>query len=68
MLKLLSWLVSLATLTTSPFNLVKGEDIFHKAVASNFLGDSKFSETSFAGFAQLVPVAPFNLEINVSST
>lgn len=56
--------VSLFNLIIAPYNLVKGESIYAKIVATNFYGDSPFSLAGNGAETQLVPDAPINLANN----
>ena len=46
----------------APYSLVKNEEIYAKVVATNFYGDSDFSEAGNGALTQLVPDAPVNLQ------
>ena len=44
-----------------PYSLVLNESIYAKIIATNFYGDSPFSDPGNGGLIKLVPDAPVNL-------
>jgi hypothetical protein len=53
--------IYLDTLIVEPYSLVLNEEIWAKIIATNFYGDSPFSEPGNDGLTKLIPDAPVNL-------
>jgi hypothetical protein len=54
--------VSLTTLKTSPYSLVKGESVYVKIISANVYGDSaKYSDAGYGAVIQNIPDAPISL-------
>lgn len=51
----------LSVLTAAPYNLVQGQSVFAKVIASNYFGDSSASPLGNGGVVVLVPDAPLSL-------
>lgn len=60
--------VPLATLTTSPFNLNRGDSIIVKVLATNFYGSSIMSIQGNGAMVVLIPDAPLSLQDNIAVT
>jgi hypothetical protein len=54
--------ISLSTLKSSPYSLVKGESVYAKIISTNIYGDSVlYSDPGNGALIQLVPDAPVAL-------
>ncbi len=60
--------VSLTTLKSSPYSLVRGDSIYAKIVAVNIYGESQQSTAGNGALIQSVPDSPINLVNDASST
>jgi hypothetical protein len=60
-------LVALDTLIISPYNLILDESIFVKIIASNYYGDSDYSDPGNGALTKLIPDAPINLVRDIAT-
>jgi hypothetical protein len=60
--------IPLSTLRASPFNLVQGNSVFAKVIATNLYGDSLLSSAGNGALVQVVPNAPSSLANNAAVT
>jgi hypothetical protein len=60
--------IYLDTLIIDPYSLILNEEIWAKVIATNFYGDSPYSEEGNNGLTKLIPDAPVNLQNDASVT
>lgn len=53
--------IYLDTLTVPPYSLELNEEVWAKVIATNFYGDSPYSEAGNNGLIKLIPDAPVEL-------
>lgn len=61
-------IIYIDTLIVEPYNLVLDESVYVKLKATNFYGDSDFSEPGNGATIQLIPDAPINLANDAAIT
>jgi hypothetical protein len=60
--------IPIGVLTAEPYNLLKGNSVMVRVIATNFYGDSPYSPAGQGAVMIIVPDAPLNLSNNLAVT